>query len=150
MLNQTHKSRRHLMLTPDSSTPVDSYGAVPGRDVSLLEGNTPLISRTFSAALGRDRIDESSSRHPSTKDLRSGFPGRNHGTLACHPRHLSHNQNPVLKWSTQNHVKNSEGGRSYFWLGLSLANLHLPGFDCGSYGVWSLHDPEKVGSHAQS
>ena len=39
--------------------------------------------------------------------------------------HLSHNQNPVLKWSTQNHVKNSEG---YFWLGLPLTNLHLAGF----------------------
>ena len=24
--------------------------------------------------------------------------------------------------------KNYEGGRSYLWLGLSLANLHLPGF----------------------
>ena len=38
---------------------------------------------------------------------------------------MSHNQNPVLKWSTQNHV-NSEGGYPQLWLGLSLANLHLP------------------------
>ena len=42
--------------------------------------------------------------------------------------HQSQIQNPVLKWSTQNHVKNLEGGRSYFWLGSSLTNLHLPGF----------------------
>ena len=27
-----------------------------------------------------------------------------------------------------NHVNNLEGGRSYFWLGSSLTNLHLPGF----------------------
>ena len=39
----------------------------------------------------------------------------------------SHNQNPVLKWSTQNHVKDLAGGRSYLWCGLSLTNLHLPG-----------------------
>ena len=39
---------------------------------------------------------------------------------------VSDNQNgSVLKWSTQNHVKNSEGGRNYLWLGLSLTNLHL-------------------------
>ena len=36
-------------------------------------------------------------------------------------------QNPVVKWSTQNHVKNSDGGGNYFWLGLPLTNLHLPG-----------------------
>ena len=41
---------------------------------------------------------------------------------------MSHNQHPVLKWSTQNHVKDLEGGRHLFWLGLSLTNLHLPGF----------------------
>ena len=44
---------------------------------------------------------------------------------------VSHNQNLVSKWSTQNHVKKSEGGRAYFWLGPPLTNLH-PGFDCGS------------------
>ena len=40
---------------------------------------------------------------------------------------LSHDENLVFKWSTQKHVKIKEGGRSYLWLGLSLANLHLPG-----------------------
>ena len=44
---------------------------------------------------------------------------------------VSHNQNQVVKWSTQNHAKNSEGGRNYFWLGLPLANLHLPGVKPG-------------------
>ena len=47
------------------------------------------------------------------------------------PNHMSHNQNPVLKW-TQTHVKNFQGGRSHLW----LTNLHLPvypGFHCGSY-----------------
>ena len=50
--------------------------------------------------------------------------------VASEPRkvHLSHNQNPVLKWSTQNNVKNEEGGRrGYLCLGLSLTNLHLRG-----------------------
>ena len=43
---------------------------------------------------------------------------------------VSHNQNPVLEWSTQNNVKTQEGGHfhNYFWLGLPLTNLHLPGF----------------------
>ena len=36
--------------------------------------------------------------------------------------HLSHNQNRF------GILKNQEGGRSCSWLGLSLANLHLPGF----------------------
>ena len=44
------------------------------------------------------------------------------------PPLLSHNQNPVLKWLTQNHVRKHKGGRNYFLLGLSLTNLHLPGF----------------------
>ena len=42
--------------------------------------------------------------------------------------HMSHNQNLVLKWSTQNHasrIKKAEF-RNYFWLGLPLTNLHLP------------------------
>ena len=30
---------------------------------------------------------------------------------------MSHNENPVLKWSTQNHVKNCRGGRTHLWLG---------------------------------
>ena len=41
--------------------------------------------------------------------------------------HLSHNQTPVLKWVTQNHVRKYEGGHNYLRLGLSLANP-LPGF----------------------
>ena len=41
--------------------------------------------------------------------------------------------------------KNEEGGRGYFWLGLPLTNLHLPGFDCGSSAnsAWPLASPEK-------
>ena len=41
---------------------------------------------------------------------------------------LRHNQNQVSNWSIQNHVENREGSRNYFWLGLPLTNLHLPGF----------------------
>ena len=37
-------------------------------------------------------------------------------------RQVSYDQNPSAKMVHQNHVRN------YFWLGLSLANLHLPGF----------------------
>ena len=46
--------------------------------------------------------------------------------------HMSHNQHLVLKWSTQNHVQNSEGGRSYGW-DCPLLTFIYPGFDCGSY-----------------
>ena len=35
---------------------------------------------------------------------------------------VSHNQNPVLKWLTQNHVRKHKGGRNYVLLGLSLTN----------------------------
>ena len=48
-----------------------------------------------------------------------------------YPQKMTHpyesQSKPVLKWSAQNQVKNSEGGRDYFWLGLPL-NLHFPGF----------------------
>ena len=47
------------------------------------------------------------------------------GMIVC--PYMRHNQNPVLKRSTQNHEKN-EGGilQNCFWLGLPLTNLHLP------------------------
>ena len=43
--------------------------------------------------------------------------------------HLSHAQNPVLKWSTQNHASRNKKAdiRNYFWR-LPLTNLHLPRF----------------------
>ena len=43
---------------------------------------------------------------------------------------------PVVKWSTQNHASRIKKADicSYLWLGLSLTNLHLPRFDCGSGG----------------
>ena len=66
----------------------------------------------------------------SLQDCWSACIRRKFGPLAWVQRitwALSHNQNTVLKWSTQNHVKNEEGGRSYLWLGLSLTNFHLPG-----------------------
>ena len=40
--------------------------------------------------------------------------------------HVSYKQSPVN--STQNQGKNQEAGRSHLGLGLSLTNLHLPGF----------------------
>ena len=51
--------------------------------------------------------------------------------LVLNHGHVSHNQNPVLQWSTQNHAAriNKADIRNYFWLGLPLTNLHLPGFD---------------------
>ena len=33
-----------------------------------------------------------------------------HSTVRELPFEVSHNQNPVLRWLTQNHVKHSEGG----------------------------------------
>ena len=49
-------------------------------------------------------------------------------------RDLSHNQNPVLKWSTQNHVRNQAGGYpQLFMVGdRPLLTFTCPGFDCGS------------------
>ena len=48
------------------------------------------------------------------------------GTL----NHLSHNKNSVFAWSTGNHASRTKKAdvSSYLWLGLSLTNLHLPGF----------------------
>ena len=47
--------------------------------------------------------------------------------------HLSHNQNPELKWSTQNHVKNFKKAAAAFygWDCPLLTFIHL-GFGCGS------------------
>ena len=55
------------------------------------------------------------------------------GACSTHPClwspcfHLSHNQNPVLKWSTQNHASGNKKPeiRSYVWLGSFLTKLHL-------------------------
>ena len=56
-----------------------------------------------------------------------------------HPHEqMSHNQNPVLKRLTQNHVKKQEGGR-YLWLGLPLTRLHLP-----SSGSMALEVPQRA------
>ena len=46
---------------------------------------------------------------------------------------LSHNQHPVLNWSSQNHALRIKKAdiRSYLWLGLFPAFIY-PGFDCGS------------------
>ena len=44
--------------------------------------------------------------------------------------HMSHNQNPVSKWSTYNHVNNLEGGRSYLAVGqnpVPLINIKIGG-----------------------
>ena len=73
------------------------------------------------ASLGRARNAELSS------------PPQWQGTTGCGARprpvnQMSHNQNPVLKLPTHKNLRNSEGGRSYLWLGLSLTNLYLPGF----------------------
>ena len=39
--------------------------------------------------------------------------------------------------TNQGHVKNPEGGRSYFWLGSSFTNLYQ-GFDCDSLVATSV------------
>ena len=45
------------------------------------------------------------------------------------------NQNPVLTWLTQNYVRKYKGGYPQLFMarGLSLTNLHLAGFNCGSF-----------------
>ena len=48
--------------------------------------------------------------------------------LLCPDTTWTFNQNLVLKWWTKAET-------SYFWLGLSLTNLHLPG-DCSSPGLF--------------
>ena len=45
-------------------------------------------------------------------------------------KRLSHNQDLVLKWSTQSHVENQEGGYPQLLLAGAATNLHLPpGFE---------------------
>ena len=50
---------------------------------------------------------------------------------------MSHNH-LILKWSTQNHVKNLKGGRTHSWLGLSL----LPPNTWGMIGSGVLFDED--------
>ena len=52
-----------------------------------------------------------------------------------HKTHLSHNQNPVSKGLTQNHVRKYERGRNHLWLGLSLVTFTYPGVDYDSTGL---------------
>ena len=59
--------------------------------------------------------------------------GKEAATLATHRCHQSKHeslaQNPVLKWSTQNHVRIQKADiHSYLWVGISLTTLHLPRF----------------------
>ena len=52
---------------------------------------------------------------------------------------MSHNRNPVLRWSTQNHASRIKKAdiRNYFWLGASLANLHLPESVLSTWLTWT-------------
>lgn len=46
----------------------------------------------------------------------------------CFNAPMSHNQNPILRWSTQSHGKSSKGGRAIFVAGIVRTTLQLPGF----------------------
>lgn len=50
----------------------------------------------------------------------------------CLSSQVRHTQNPVRKWSTQNHMKNLEGGRSYYGWDYPLLTFIYSGVDCGS------------------
>ena len=67
---------------------------------------------------------------------------------SCKPQ-VSHNQNPVFKWSTQNHASRIKKGgfpQPFLARGLSLTNLHQsPSFDCGSLvGCFNGPTPQGV------
>ena len=58
----------------------------------------------------------------------NGEANGNRRKASGHGSHVSHNQNLVHKWCTQNHVKNKEGGSPQLFVarGSSLTHLHLP------------------------
>ena len=68
--------------------------------------------------------------------------------------HLSHNQNPVLKWSTQNHASSIKKAelRSYLWQGDCplLTLITYPGFEhvtrCGSQPMEPF-GPGEIATH---
>ena len=58
------------------------------------------------------------------------------GVETCDPACGVMIQSPVFKWSTQNHVKNQEGGYPSPILGLGLSlTFTYPGFDCDAPGT---------------
>ena len=108
---------------------------VPGLAASFF-GESNQSGEEMGVCPQKDTFRKRNLRHPAHMPTRVTWPplggSQNNGFpayLKITPRdQLSHSQHPVVKWSTPSHVKNYEGGRSYFWLGLSLTDLHLPGF----------------------
>ena len=62
---------------------------------------------------------------------------------------MSHNQNLVLKWFTQKHVQDYEGGPAIYGWDRPLLTFIYPGFDCGSYSV-SSHEQLLQGGRWQA
>ena len=52
--------------------------------------------------------------------------------------HMSHNQNPVFKWSTQKTCTELRRRPPLFWLDCPLVTFIYPGFDSGSFSCSKL------------
>ena len=91
----------------------------------------PALAICFAQVLAMFRACRSLSlQKPTTRPALPPARPWIHNDTECFARiDVSHNQSPVLKWSTQNHASRIKKAdiRSYLWLGLSLTNLHLPG-----------------------
>ena len=119
---------------------------MPGNTPRSLELNSSICSnivllprREALKILRRSAQTHSASQRALSKErlLSIGKVPRTKASQAF-KNNMSRNQNLVQKWSTQNHIKNLEGGRNYFWLGLPLTNLHLPGFSLWLTCRWSV------------
>ena len=78
------------------------------------------------------------------KQKRGPNSGNANRWVVSAPACLFHNRREPHMSSSKPSIKMVEKADicSYLWLGLSLTNLHLPGFDCGSHVVlvgWRLH-----------
>ena len=58
---------------------------------------------------------------------------------------MSQNQSLALKWCTQDHVKNEQGGCTHCGRDYPLLTFIYPGSDCGSNGAESLETMIKQG-----
>ena len=130
---------RHLRLDPPSRLGIEAIRLHREPRSQAVDPAGGLLKRfgeekTFGARLARGFFPLLSSEciHSLTDSVASSLAPCPNANLDTPPlSHMSHKQNPVLKWSTQNHASRIKKAdlRSYFWLGLSL-NLHQsPGFE---------------------
>ena len=60
-------------------------------------------------------------------------PIKQHMHLQSKRKHMTHNQNPVHKWSTQTHVETKKAAAAIYGWDRPLLTFTYQGFDCGSH-----------------